>query len=180
MAVFLTLAYSRFSVSFFSSLHRCTAWPFCFLRAASSLLTNIVCKTTQQKYHQRSETIGGQREKEKADLRFKMGNTCSSGGTKKQRLEQSELVRAWFIIFSHLKLSPPVGQDWRGIKGIAIISSSAGRVTRRRELFHYFFIMAIGDSPPGQNQNIDQVEGEGRRPIAWEEVERENQLANLK
>ena len=25
-----------------------------------------------------------------------------------------------------------------------------------------------------------QVEGEGRRPIAWEEVERENQLANLR
>ena len=26
----------------------------------------------------------------------------------------------------------------------------------------------------------EQVEGEGRRPIAWEEVERENQLANLR
>ena len=50
----------------------------------------------------------------------------------------------------------------------------------RHDCYHYFFIMAIGDSPPGQNQNIDQVEGEGRRPIAWEEVERENQLANLK
>ena len=26
----------------------------------------------------------------------------------------------------------------------------------------------------------EQVEGEARRPIAWEEVERENQLANLR
>ena len=26
----------------------------------------------------------------------------------------------------------------------------------------------------------EQVEGEGGRPIAWEEVERENQLANLR
>ena len=26
----------------------------------------------------------------------------------------------------------------------------------------------------------EQAEGEGRRPIAWEEVERENQLANLR
>ena len=36
------------------------------------------------------------------------------------------------------------------------------------------------DNSDKQDDNSDKVEGEVKRPINWEEVERENQLVNLK
>ena len=36
------------------------------------------------------------------------------------------------------------------------------------------------DDSDQHNDSSDQVDGEVKRPIAWEEVERENQLVNLK
>ena len=132
----------------------------------------------------------------------KMGNSCSFGGTKKQKLPEFVPVGLrqyfsfssipWFHFFF-----PRLVKNQKKRANLRWFHKNIFWHLRRGQNLSLVFILGAGwlilyQYDKIQNDTISsilinrnaslngQVEGEGRRPIAWEEVERENQLANLR
>ena len=140
----------------------------------------------------------------------KMGNSCSFGGTKKQKLPQFVPVglRQYFSFSSipgfHI-FFPRLVKNQKKWANLRWFHKYIFWHLRRGQNLSMVFILGAGwiilplddkkqKDTKAKRQNYstssilincnaslnEQVEGEARRPIAWEEVERENQLANLR